>query len=50
MSNRGQELGIEARHAREYLRIGAVVLSIALMDLTQLTRIGNDHLVAGSAR
>jgi len=33
MSNRGQELRIEACHARKYLRVAAVVLTIALMDL-----------------
>jgi hypothetical protein len=50
MSNRGQELRIEACHARKYPCIGAVILSVALVDLAQLTRIGNDHLVPGSAR
>src|ERR1700690_3972192 len=47
MGNRSEELGVKAPHARKHLRVATVILTIALMDLAQLARIGNDHLVAG---
>ena len=42
----GEQLRVEANHPRQDLRIGAIVLSIALVNLAQLSGIGNDNLVA----